>query len=194
MSNKKILALFDVDDTLTAPRKSVTPEMKEFIGQLRTKVTVGVVGGSDLVKQKEQLGNTIIQDVDYSFSENGLVAYKSGVLIGKEVRLLSGITYGQTCLTCCAVCRRSIPSSVRRTSKPWLISLLDTLQIWTFLSRGTFSGRLLSKTVVTTVSLHRGTFIEFRSGMLNISPIGRNCSQTERDEYEKFDLVRTYAC
>jgi hypothetical protein len=149
MSNKKILALFDVDDTLTAPRKSVTPEMKEFIGQLRTKVTVGVVGGSDLVKQKEQLGNTIIQDVDYSFSENGLVAYKSGVLIGKEVRLLSGITYGQTSLTCCAVCRRSIPSSVRRTSKPWLISLLDTLQIWTFLSRGTFSGRLLSKTVVT---------------------------------------------
>jgi phosphomannomutase len=36
---------------------------------------------------------------------------------------------------------------------------------------------------------YRGTFIEFRSGMLNISPIGRNCSQSERDEYEKFDLV-----
>ena len=25
--------------------------------------------------------------------------------------------------------------------------------------------------------------------MLNISPIGRNCSQTERDEYEKYDIV-----
>lgn len=25
--------------------------------------------------------------------------------------------------------------------------------------------------------------------MLNISPIGRNCSQSERDEYEKYDLV-----
>lgn len=34
----------------------------------------------------------------------------------------------------------------------------------------------------------RGTFIEFRSGMLNISPIGRNCSREERDDYEKFDL------
>lgn len=27
--------------------------------------------------------------------------------------------------------------------------------------------------------------------MLNISPIGRNCSQEERDAYEVFDLVRT---
>ena len=34
----------------------------------------------------------------------------------------------------------------------------------------------------------RGTFIEFRSGMFNISPIGRNCSREERNDYEKFDL------
>lgn len=30
--------------------------------------------------------------------------------------------------------------------------------------------------------------------MLNISPIGRNCSQAERDEYEKFDLVTWPPC
>ena len=33
----------------------------------------------------------------------------------------------------------------------------------------------------------RGTFIEFRNGMLNVSLIGRNCSQEERDNFEKFD-------
>lgn len=33
----------------------------------------------------------------------------------------------------------------------------------------------------------RGTFIEFRTGMLNISPIGRNCSQAERDAFEEYD-------
>jgi len=33
----------------------------------------------------------------------------------------------------------------------------------------------------------RGTFIEFRTGMLNISPIGRNCSYEERLEFNKFD-------
>jgi len=33
----------------------------------------------------------------------------------------------------------------------------------------------------------RGTFIEFRNGMLNISPIGRNCSRPERNAFEEFD-------
>ena len=36
--------------------------------------------------------------------------------------------------------------------------------------------------------MKRGTFIEFRSGMFNISPVGRNCSREERNEFEEFDL------
>ncbi|KAF8997043.1 Phosphomannomutase, partial [Haplosporangium bisporale] len=38
------------------------------------------------------------------------------------------------------------------------------------------------------IPIKRGTFIEFRNGMINISPIGRNCSHPERNEFEKFDL------
>lgn len=38
------------------------------------------------------------------------------------------------------------------------------------------------------IPVKRGTFFEFRSGMFNISPIGRNCSREERNEYERFDL------
>ena len=33
----------------------------------------------------------------------------------------------------------------------------------------------------------RGLFLEFRGGMLNLSPIGRNCSYSEREEFYKFD-------
>lgn len=33
----------------------------------------------------------------------------------------------------------------------------------------------------------RGSFVEFRSGMLNISPIGRSCSQEERNEFAVYD-------
>ncbi|BAO41882.1 phosphomannomutase [Kluyveromyces marxianus] len=33
----------------------------------------------------------------------------------------------------------------------------------------------------------RGTFLEFRNGMINVSPIGRNASTAERNEFEKFD-------
>ncbi|CAH1160122.1 unnamed protein product [Phaedon cochleariae] len=38
-----------------------------------------------------------------------------------------------------------------------------------------------------TLPVKRGTFVEFRAGMLNISPIGRSCSQEERDAFEKYD-------
>jgi phosphomannomutase len=37
------------------------------------------------------------------------------------------------------------------------------------------------------LTVHRGTFVEFRNGMLNICPIGRNCSQEERDDFYKYD-------
>ena len=37
------------------------------------------------------------------------------------------------------------------------------------------------------IPIKRGTFIEFRNGMINVSPIGRNCSQEERDEFEQYD-------
>lgn len=84
--NKRILALFDVDGTLTPARQTISPEMKEFIAKtLRTKVKVGIVGGSDLVKQIEQIGEDAVSIVDYNFSENGLVAYKDGTLVAKAV-------------------------------------------------------------------------------------------------------------
>ena len=37
------------------------------------------------------------------------------------------------------------------------------------------------------IPVKRGTFIEFRSGMLNICPVGRNCSQKERDAFGLYD-------
>ena len=38
------------------------------------------------------------------------------------------------------------------------------------------------------IPIKRGTFVEFRNGMINVSPIGRNASVQERKEYEEFDL------
>nr|AEH27533.1 putative phosphomannomutase [Amorphophallus konjac] len=144
-----VIALFDVDGTLTAPRKVVTPEMLEFLHKLQEVVTVGVVGGSDLVKISEQLGKTVITDYDYVFSENGLVAHKNGELIGSQ------------------------------SLKQFLGE--DKLK--------EFINFTLHYIADLDIPIKRGTFIEFRSGMLNVSPIGRNCSQEERDEFEKYDKV-----
>ena len=37
------------------------------------------------------------------------------------------------------------------------------------------------------IPIKRGTFIEYRLGMLNFSPIGRNCSLEERLEFNEYD-------
>ena len=39
------------------------------------------------------------------------------------------------------------------------------------------------------IPIKRGTFIEYRKGMLNISPIGRNCSQEERINFFEYDKI-----
>ena len=56
-----------------------------------------------------------------------------------------------------------------------------------------FVKRVLHLIADLDIPVQRGTFVELRNGMMNISPIGRNCSQSERDEFEVFDkehLVR----
>ncbi|KAG5721349.1 Phosphomannomutase [Termitomyces sp. T112] len=39
------------------------------------------------------------------------------------------------------------------------------------------------------IPIKRGTFIEFRNGMVNVSPIGRNATIAERLEYQAYDKV-----
>lgn len=142
-----VICLFDVDGTLSEPRKKAIPETLEFMAKLRERVLIGVVGGSDLVKQQEQLGADCLDRFDFFFSENGLAAYKQGELLKKT-------------------------------------SFLEHL--------GNDRLKLLTNFILRYIAdldipVKRGTFVEFRNGMLNVSPIGRNCSQSERDEFEKMD-------
>ncbi|KAK0446657.1 eukaryotic phosphomannomutase [Armillaria borealis] len=39
------------------------------------------------------------------------------------------------------------------------------------------------------VPVKRGTFVEFRNGMINVSPIGRNATKEERNEFEAYDKI-----
>jgi phosphomannomutase len=144
----KIL-LFDVDGTLTASRKAILPEMDAFMKNLRSKVRVGIVGGSDLEKQVEQLGETVITEWDYVFSENGLDAYKEGKELARQsIKKHMGDAKLKEFINFCLI----------------YMAKLD-------------------------IPVKRGTFVEFRNGMLNICPVGRNCSQEERDEFGKYDAI-----
>ncbi|KAJ1556817.1 Phosphomannomutase [Nowakowskiella sp. JEL0078] len=78
-TNKKLpttICLFDVDGTITPARRTISPEMKQLIAELRKICIVGFVGGSDLPKQIEQIGENAIDLFDFAFAENGLTAYR----------------------------------------------------------------------------------------------------------------------
>jgi phosphomannomutase len=148
--SKNVIALFDVDGTLTPPRLDASQETIEFLAKLRSKIYIGMVGGSDLRKQREQLGENVLDMFDYTFAENGLVAYHGRNLIAEA----------------------SIQENLGEDRLKKLISFV------------------LHYIADLDIPVKRGTFIEFRKGMLNVSPIGRNCSQEERIEFEKYDAKR----
>lgn len=145
---KTTICLFDVDGTVTAARQKVTPDMEAFMARLREKVTVGLVGGSDLAKILEQLkGQDALNKYDYVFSENGLVAHKNAKLIFQE-------------------------SVIRHIGEEKLQKFIN------------FCMSYMSE---IELPFKRGNFIEVRSGLINVSPCGRSCSQSERDTFEIYD-------
>uniref|UniRef100_T1IKQ5 Phosphomannomutase n=1 Tax=Strigamia maritima TaxID=126957 RepID=T1IKQ5_STRMM len=148
VSQKDVICLFDVDGTITPPRQKISNSMDEFLQKLKQHCTVGLVGGSDISKIADQIGGiNALSKYEYVFSENGLVAYKNGLLFHTQ----------------------SIASYFDE----------ETLQ--------KFMNVALRKLSEITLPFKRGTFIEYRKGMLNISPVGRNCTQAERDAFEKLD-------
>jgi phosphomannomutase len=125
--------------------------MIKMLSDLRQKVAVGYVGGSDFAKQQEQLGTaslSVTTRFDFCFPENGLTAYKLGSLLPSQ----SFINW--------------IGEDRYKELVKFILHYIADLDI----------------------PIKRGTFIEFRNGMINVSPIGRNASTEERNEYQKYDL------
>lgn len=146
------ICLFDVDGTITNARQRISVDMEETLCKLRQKCSVGLVGGSDVSKIAEQMGGSddkVFHKYDYVFSENGLVAYRSGKLFST--------------------------TSIQKE--------LGEEKIQKFIN---FVLKYLSE---IELPFKRGTFIEFRSGMINVSPVGRNCTQAERNDFEAYDKI-----
>lgn len=147
--SKKILFLFDVDGTLTLSRRFIEEEMKSILFKIKenNNFHIGFVGGSDLKKQREQLGEDVLEIFHYKFPENGIVAYKGKELIHNK-------------------------------------SLFDFISEEDYQKFINFCLKYISN---LDLPKKRGTFIELRRGLVNISPIGRNCNIEEREEFYEFD-------
>lgn len=140
------LLLFDIDGTLTPSRLVIGPEMIAALEEAQRYFDLGVVGGSDRVKQVEQLFGAL-HLFRWSFAENGTVAFENGTLFKQN-------------------------SMALHLGEPRLQALID------------FCLRYIAD---VRIPVKRGTFIEYRNGMLNASPIGRNCNQLEREEFVAID-------
>ena len=150
----KNLILFDVDGTLTKSRLKIENPMLETLKKLSMieGLDIGIVGGSDLNKQKEQLGEENLKLFNWVFSENGLVAYKNSSQFHCEnIAKYLGEESFTKLINICLFC-------LSKTDNP----------------------------------VKRGTFIEYRNGMINISPIGRSCSQEEREKFYQDDKIYNY--
>lgn len=148
--------LFDVDGTLTPSRLKISDEMRDFLAELSKTETIGFVGGSDIAKQREQLGDDVMTLFEYKFAENGLQAWKGDEQIADTSLRRYFHIMKQDCGPFISECLRYIADT-------------DTIPVKT------------------------GTFVEFRRGMINLCPIGRNCTQEEREafvEYDRWNKVR----
>src|ERR1700760_4853861 len=128
--------------------------MLAALAALRKKCAIGFVGGSNLSKQQEQLGDPAGKQVtdmfDFCFSENGLTAFRLGV---------------------------SLPSQ----------NFIGWLGEEKYKKLVKFTLQWIVDNCVDVIPVVRGTFIEFRNGMINVSPVGRNASNAERAQFEAFD-------
>ena len=151
---EKTIILFDVDGTLTESRKIVKKNMIDTLIKLKKieNLDIAIVGGSNLEKQNEQLGEHNLKLFDYVFSENGLVAFKNNELFHSQ----------------------SIINVIGEKSYKILVNIC------------------MEAIIKCDSPKKRGTFIELRTGMVNISPIGRSCSQEERNEFYQLDLIHKY--
>lgn len=147
----KTLVLFDVDGTLTKSRLTIEQPMIDILTKLNEipDLDLGIVGGSNMKKQKEQLLEKNFHFFKYLFSENGLVAYKNGEIFNKT-SIVDEL--GEENI------KRVINTALEYMSK------LD-------------------------IPVKRGTFIEFRNGMINLCPVGRSCSLNERYQFFEYDNI-----
>lgn len=148
MSREDTVVIFDIDGTIAHHGCIVKQDMRDFLQIVRKKVTVALIGGSPLRQMFDKVGQNILNEVDFLFAENGLVAYADGKLL-KEMRLADVLTEEQI-----------------QAMLNWALHYISELKL----------------------PVKRGTFVDFRTGLINISPAGRHLNKEERARWVAYDI------
>uniref|UniRef100_A0A0K0EJ95 Phosphomannomutase n=1 Tax=Strongyloides stercoralis TaxID=6248 RepID=A0A0K0EJ95_STRER len=148
--NCEMIFLFDLDGTLTEPKRTIKSEHWKFWKELSKTHTLGLVGSSginNILKQMNVSEEELTSTFPYIFSENGLDGKINGHQIPKQ-------------------------------------SLLKFLGEEKYQELVNFVLNMFSEIVLPK---KRSNFIDLRNGLVNISPIGRDCTYQEREEFVEYD-------
>ena len=153
------IALFDMDGTLTEPRKEIKPNMIRALRRLQKDHELGIVTGSDINYIKQQmspafdLGGISLRDL-HLFPCNGTKYYK-----------WKGSSFN---------CEYS-NDMIKKIGK----------ENYRYLIQSLFSMQLLIS--VRHALPYTGTFFQYRGSMLNWCPIGRTADEEERKAWIEAD-------
>ena len=162
----KKIVLFDMDGTLTEPRKKMKWQMTKALHSLqKANYELGIVSGSDMDYMTEQCEIMLdLNPVDW-----------------KKIHYLpcNGTKYYTVSAAATFECEYSLDMRVAVGVKRYndvIYKLLESQRKMRYMLGG--------KEVPMT-----GTFIQYRGSMINWCMIGRNASSVEREEFKELDKV-----
>lgn len=157
----EILLLFDVDGTITPARQCITAEMNTFLEDLRKRATIGLVGGSDLNKIVEQTMPASVKQNQQQCNPLDYCLNRYDYLFAEN----GLVAY----------------KSGNLIAKQSLVDHLGEEKLQRFINFCLYHMSTLQ------LPVKRGNFIEFRNGLINVCPVGRSCSQAEREQFNAYD-------
>ncbi len=162
---KNIITLFDMDGTLTEPRKAYDNKLDACLSNLSLVSDIGIVSGSDYKYITEQmhhfLRKTCMRYCTQLFPCNGTKHYTPPVFSSDEFELKSEADMKEVMGADCFY---------------ELVTLLLREQV---------------KHMTSLPSL-TGHFIDYRGSMINWCPIGRNADHQQREAFVQWDTTYSF--
>ncbi len=157
---KNIITLFDMDGTLTEPRKSFDKSLFPVLSRLADISDIGIVSGSDY--------NYILEQLHFLMHKTSL-RYKTHILPCNGTKHYTPPEHSSDDFTL----KYEVDMRSHIGDEPFrdLMNLILSRQ----------------HSYASDLPCLSGHFVDYRGSMINWCPIGRNASQQERDRFVRWD-------
>ena len=152
--------IFDMDGTLTEPRKLISDEMIEVLRKVPNSYKKYLVTGSDMAKVEEQIPvEFLLTFFDKVFACNGTRVFNTNLDLDDE----------------------------SKPAEPELIHKVNLIDFYSEADLNHIVNTLLKLAHETHTKIKTGTFVEWRESQINFSVVGRNCTSLQREDYVRWD-------